>query len=87
VASFLLPFSLIVTGAIFTAGHATFARTGGHDPFAFALLRALVYCGLIAMFVISDGVVWTALWLGALPSIGLASHVWFSRAPRTRISH
>jgi hypothetical protein len=35
--------------------------------------------GLLAVLVSSEHVLWTALWLGVLPTLGLASHVWFCR--------
>lgn len=81
-APLLIPFSLLLAGTVFTAGHATFRHFTEEAVVWRATVRVAVYLGLLAVLVSSEHVVWTAMWLGVVPSLGLASHVWFCRKHR-----
>lgn len=75
--SLLIPLSLLVAGTVFTAGHAAFKHVAAEAAAWRYLLRVSVYLGLITVLSSTEDIVGTALWLGLLPSLGLASHVWF----------
>jgi hypothetical protein len=82
VTSLLIPLSLLLAGTVFTAGHATFRHFSDEAAVWRATVRSGVRLGLLAVLISSDSVIWTALWLGLLPSVGLASHVWFCHKHR-----
>jgi len=79
IAGILIPVSLVVCGGVLSAGHAAFHHLHRDARMWRRALRALLYSGLILVLAASDQLVATTCWLGALPSIGLAYHVWFCR--------
>ena len=76
--SLVIPLLLLLTGTVLTAGYAAFNHVPDNAGLR-TLLRMAVYLSLIAVLASTERIVWTALWLGVLPSLGLASHVWFCR--------
>jgi hypothetical protein len=75
----VIPVSLMVAGTVITAGHAAFNSEPDDGAAWRRMVRATMYVGLVALLAASERLVWTAFWIGAPPSLGLAYYVWFGR--------
>jgi hypothetical protein len=78
----VVPGALVLAGTLCIAGDVACKYLDDGTRLWRRVLKIVLSVGLTVLFTCSGRVVWTALWVGALPAVGLVYHVWFCRRPQ-----